>query len=53
LVDPHDVAGLAAAIAELLDAGRPPQSGPARTWNDTANDYLALFDSLERRQVAT
>lgn len=49
LVDPHDVAALAGAIRQLLDAGRPPANGHARTWNDTAADYLRLFDQLEGR----
>lgn len=53
LVAPHDVPGLAAAIGQLLDAGRPPANGPARTWNDTARDYLTLFDELERRGRAS
>lgn len=52
LVDPHDVPALAAALGQLLDAGRPPTHGTARTWNDTARDYLALFDELEGRRVA-
>lgn len=52
LVDPHDIAGLASALRQLLRAGRPATNGAARTWNDTANDYLALFDELEGRQRA-
>lgn len=52
LVEPKDVVALASAIGQLLDAGRPPPNGGARTWNDTAKDYLELFDTLERRGAA-
>ncbi|MCI4335636.1 MAG: glycosyltransferase family 4 protein [Thermoplasmata archaeon] len=52
LVNPHDVDGLARAIQELVAAGRPGGTTPARSWRDTAADYLALFDELQRRKVA-
>lgn len=50
LVAPHDVGSLAAAIGELIDRGRPSQAVPARTWADTAHEYLKLFDELEARR---
>jgi len=48
LVGVHDVDALARALGELIDRGRPANPPPARTWRDTATDYLALFDELER-----
>jgi len=47
LVDPHDVAALARAIVETTDHGRPSVGPAARSWTDTADDYLRLFDELE------
>jgi glycosyltransferase involved in cell wall biosynthesis len=52
LVPPKDPAALAGALAELIDRGRPPSSTPARSWADTAHEYLALFDELEGRRRA-
>lgn len=48
LVAPHDVEALARALGELIDAGRPPEAGPVRTWQATADEYLRLFDELAR-----
>lgn len=48
LVAPKDVTALAAALQELLAAGRPGGATPGRTWADTAREYLKLFDELER-----
>lgn len=50
LVPPNDVPGLAAALAELIDHGRPGAATPMRDWADTARDYLALFDELEAKR---
>jgi glycosyltransferase involved in cell wall biosynthesis len=52
LVDPHDVAGLARALGEILDLGRDRVPATSRTWADTAQDYLELFDQLERGGAA-
>lgn len=46
LVAPHDVPALAEAIGHLIDAGRPTDATHVRTWNDTADEYLRLFDEL-------
>jgi glycosyltransferase involved in cell wall biosynthesis len=52
LVAPHDPAALGAAIAELVDRGRPASPPAARTWTDTAREYLRLFEELEHRARA-
>lgn len=46
LVRPHDIPGLADAIAELIDNGRPSGEPTTRVWADTAKEYLHLFDEL-------
>ena len=53
LVPVHDVPALGRALAELLDAGRPPQVEKPRVWSDTASDYLRLFRELESARGAT
>ncbi len=53
LVAPHDPPALAGAIAQILDRGRPGTSTPAKTWADTAHEYLRLFEELESRPRAT
>jgi len=52
LVAPHDPEALGRALEELIDAGRPAGPAPGRSWDDTARDYLALFDELVRRPGA-
>ncbi len=46
LVQPHDVDALARALGELIERGRPGEAPPARTWQDTARDYLKLYDEI-------
>ena len=48
LVAPQDKEALARALGELLDAGRPAEAAPVRTWQATADEYLALFDELTK-----
>ncbi|MCI4336832.1 MAG: glycosyltransferase [Thermoplasmata archaeon] len=46
LVPPGRADCLAEAIAKMLDAGRPPEPLPLRTWDDTAREYVDLFREL-------
>jgi len=46
LVPPGDPDALAAGIGKVLDAGRPAQPTPLRTWDAAAEEYAALFDEL-------
>ncbi|HYK94097.1 MAG TPA: glycosyltransferase [Thermoplasmata archaeon] len=52
LVAPHDVPALATALAQLIDAGRPTVPGAARSWKDTAHDYVRLFEEVRRSPPA-
>jgi len=46
LVAPGDADALARAIDRMLEVGRPRAPMPLRTWEDTAREYLGLFDEL-------
>ncbi len=52
LVAPHDIGALAAAIAQLADAGRPPRPLQPRSWRETANDYVRLFEEVRGAPAA-
>ena len=46
LCPPRDPAALALALQRLLVQPRPPPMDRWRSWEDTASDYLALFQEL-------
>ncbi|MCI4360962.1 MAG: glycosyltransferase [Thermoplasmata archaeon] len=46
LVAPGDPDALARAVGRMIDAGRPSSPIPLRTWDDTAREYLQVFDEL-------
>jgi glycosyltransferase involved in cell wall biosynthesis len=46
LVPPGDPPALAQAIVRMVEAGRPAVPLALRTWDDTAREYLALFQEL-------
>jgi len=46
LVAPGDAAALAEAISRVLETGRPPAPMALRTWDETAQEYVALFREL-------
>lgn len=46
LVPPGDPAAVASALERMLDAGRPASPLSLRTWDDTAQEYGALFGEL-------
>lgn len=52
LVPPHDVPALAAALGELIDAGRPRRPAESRSWSATAHDYVRLFEEVRRSPAA-
>ncbi len=52
LVAPHSVEALAEAIAGLADAGRPPRPVRPRSWKETADDYVRLFEEVRGSSAA-
>ena len=50
LVPPRDPEALARALTEILDARRGAGPALSRTWAETAQDYLKLFEELQRGQ---
>ena len=46
LIPPGDDGALAEAIRRMLDAGRPRSPVPLRTWDETVEEYLALYREL-------
>lgn len=51
LVAPGNPDALADAVSRMLGAGRLERPPPARTWEETALDYLRLFAELEGRSA--
>jgi glycosyltransferase involved in cell wall biosynthesis len=49
LCPPNDPEALARAIVRVLGHGRPDPPTHLRTWDDTAREYLELFDTLGAR----
>jgi rhamnosyl/mannosyltransferase len=49
LVPPRDAHAIATAIVELTSRPRPTGATLARSWADTAEEYLSLFSELELR----
>lgn len=48
LVPPRDVPALAQAIGSLVESGRPARPAAARSWADTAHDYVRLFEEVRQ-----
>ncbi|MCI4368700.1 MAG: glycosyltransferase [Thermoplasmata archaeon] len=49
LVAERDPVAFSRALERMLSSERPPPPETVRTWDDTAREYLALFDELGMR----